>query len=87
MGGDNLMDDWYLILRTPGDGVHVYPIADDSPGSAALRDAQLAAASSIHSVPNDWVNVSGWDMSVTQGEPHPSLLATANVHEDPPSAT
>ena len=65
---------WYLIVRSPAGKVDVYPAGSGSPNETLTAigraEAELGAA----------VIDPGWDVSVTCGEPHPSLLAVATVH-------
>lgn len=74
---------WYLIVVTPT-GTHVYPVV---PADDAGRAAAVSAARRTHSVPADDVDAAGWDLSLSQGEPHPSLLARPDVtlHDQPPA--
>ncbi len=66
---------WYAIVVTPT-GTHVYPMPDpESPAVAVV----LAAACRAHSVPDNDVATPDWDVSLTQGEPHPRLLARPDV--------
>lgn len=73
---------WYLILVTPT-GTHVYPVPADDAGRAAA----IAAARRVHEVPA--LDTPGWDVSLSLGEPHPSLLARPGVtrHDAVPAVT
>ena len=74
---------WYLIVRTPTEGSHIYPVGTDS----GAFEGYVQAAVSIHGAPEDWAFTGlGWDLSLTQGEPHSTLLAQSTVHEVPPGA-
>lgn len=69
--------DWWLIVNTPS-GVHCWPVGGLDHTAAVL------AAKSILGVPpgpDPMVDASPWDVQLTCGEPHPTLLAQATIRE------
>lgn len=75
------MDPWYLIVRTPVPTCDIYPVGDNT--DPDVTTAYVAAARIIHQVPGGWLDIPGWDLSLTQGEPHPGLVGTRR--DSPPT--
>lgn len=72
--------DWWLIVHTPT-GVRCWPIGDPDP---VEREALINAGRVLAGVAADelWAGDdedSGWVVSLSPGEPHPTLLAQAAV--------
>lgn len=60
---------WVVIVRKPDKSLHVHELGDD-PGPSDVR-----AVITEHGIPGNWLDVNaGWDVQVSQGEPHPRLL-------------
>lgn len=80
------MSIWYALIRTPAPAVHLFELGeveDPGPVWGQRREGICAELG----VPDEWINVPGWDVSLLEGEPHPSLLAVAILHPlpaDPP---
>ena len=79
-----MADAWYLVARGPAPSLDIWPLGTD-PDAV---DGYVQAASAILGIPADWDGLSGgWDLQVSQGTPHPGLLAQATtVHDTPPAA-
>jgi hypothetical protein len=69
---------WWLIIKTP-QAVHCWNIGNpDDLGRDDLLDRARVASGFPAS--DDWIsNGSGYDLQITYGEPHPSLLERATV--------
>ena len=78
-----MADTWYAICRTPAPSIDVWPVGDMS--DMVLAQAYVDAILALLSYPADWFNTDGWDLSLSPGTPHPSLLAQATVHDSPPA--
>jgi hypothetical protein len=66
---------WWHIARTP-DGVYATELDTDDVDEQGVRAALIRSELDF---PEDWVTADGWDSQLSQGEPHPSLLAHATV--------
>jgi hypothetical protein len=83
-----MADPWFLVIKTPAPSTDVWPMgeepADGDTEGLALRDARVLAAKALLSVPYEWPEIPGWEVSYSPGTPHPSVLAGATVHDGPP---
>lgn len=70
------MNDVYVIVITPSDK-HVYELGDIA--SHLDLAEKLQEIRTTLGVPQETYNT-GWDLAVTYGEPHPTLMATAIIH-------
>jgi len=81
-------DLWWLVIRTPAPSVDVWPMgetpANGDTAGLALLEARVLAAKALKSVPYEWPEIPGWEVSYSPGDPHPQVLAGATVHDDPP---
>lgn len=68
--------DWWLIITADG-AVHAYRLGDPDDDT---RHNLVERANIAHNIPHGWLNQPGWDVQLTDGQPHPSLLARATVH-------
>lgn len=68
---------WWLIIRTP-EGAHAWPVwgEDDQPDEALINAARVATGFPAH---DQWTEGSGYDVQLTLGDPHPTLLEQAAV--------
>lgn len=66
-----MADAWWHIAQTPT-GVRVTEI-----GEGDDRDTVVLAVCASLDFPADWVDVSGWDSSLSLGEPHEDLMRRA----------
>lgn len=75
------MTDWWLIVSTP-DGPHVWPLGDVD---AVGVERAAARARALVGFPDGdgWVRnrTSQWCVQCSPGEPHPSLMERATVHD------
>jgi hypothetical protein len=71
------MTHWWLIIRTP-DGMHIYELGEVD--GEDLSAAIMARAAEV-GVPDDWYArpEEGWELSLTAGEPHPSVMEQATT--------
>jgi hypothetical protein len=70
------MTEWWIIIHAPEGGVYAWPAGGD-PG-----DAELNAARTLVGFPpnDDWIDDdSGWQLMLTNGEPHHTLMERAIV--------
>lgn len=67
---------WWLIIRTP-DGVHAWPVWEEHGESdeTLINAARVSAGFPAH---DQWGN-DGFDIQLTLGDPHPTLLERATV--------
>lgn len=77
-----MADTWYLVITTPAPSCDVWPIGDNS--DPVVTQAYIDAGCVLKDVPEDWFEFPGWRVANAPGLPHPSLLATATLHEGPP---
>lgn len=79
---------WFLIVRAP-DGMHVFwcgPYDTSGPDADAAATALGALVETYKvelGVPADHVDNPDWDLSLSMGMPHPTLLARATLHHFP----
>lgn len=83
-------DRWTIIARTPEE-THVYLtdlVADDTTDPARPSawdggaEAALVRVKDDLSFPEDWVSTPGWDLSLSPGRPHDSVMESATVHDE-----
>ncbi|MDP9799340.1 hypothetical protein J2S43_007852 [Catenuloplanes nepalensis] len=69
---------WWAIVATP-EGLHAFELGDVT---AEEVSARLATIRAELAVPEDWYldEARRWDVQVSPGDPHPSLLERATVH-------
>lgn len=81
------MANWYIVVRTPTDGIHLYPIGDYQALGEDETQRQLAAARALHGVPGDWADHSddGWSVELIDNVPRNGPLSTATRRDAPPA--
>ena len=86
-----MADTWYLLMSTPAPNAqkHIWtmgedPGPDDIPGQE-LRGARITAARDLLGVPYEWMEIGGYQVLYSPGPLHPSLLAGATIHDEPPA--
>lgn len=74
----------YVIVKHPGTPPYdIWPVGDGSdPDQTA---AYVDAARQLTNYPEEMFP-EGWDISVSGGMPHETLLAQATLHDEPPVA-
>lgn len=67
---------WWANIRTP-QGRFLWPLNEgDEPDNRLVMAARHLVGFPTHS---DWIDESEWDIMLSQGDPHPNLLAQATV--------
>lgn len=84
-----MLDLWSLLIITPAPSKDIWPMGenpgpDDIPGQE-LRQARITAARELLDVPYEWSEIPGYQVSYLSGTLHPSLLAGATIHDEPPA--
>lgn len=72
------MWNYVIMVMKPEGPIEIYKLPEDMD---SVTEEVLDKVRTEQSVPENWSEIDGWQFSISQGEPHSSILKTATIHE------